>query len=122
MGAPAGVNVVGNKGPAGKLIAKLKQGSEAQEEDKYSVMPIFTNQKDVINQDRKQSQLRAPLTKALLIGVGQTDSSPSAKNGHSTTSSAYNSNSQSQANNSEQRDAQEGGSVSTPSQAATSAV
>jgi len=50
------------------------------------------------------------VSKALLIGAGQTgtqtDSSTSAKNSRST-SSAYNSNSQSQANNSEVRDNQE---------------
>jgi len=58
-------------------------------------MPIFTNQKDVSNQARKQSQLRAPLSKALIAGAssqGGGDSS-SAKNSHSTSSNqAYSSN------------------------------
>ena len=60
--------------------------SEAQEESKQaSAMPIFTNQKDVVNQPRKQSQLRAPLSKAMLAGqalnnAGPGDSSSSTKN------------------------------------------
>ena len=32
-------------------------------------MPIFTNQKDVVNQARKPSQLRAPLAKALMAAA-----------------------------------------------------
>ena len=58
-------------------------------------MPIFTNQKDVSNQARKQSQLRAPLSKALLAGSqAAAGDSSSAKSSNQ----AYNSNTSAVAN------------------------